>query len=588
MGFVMKQFDQITLISAIRVVTKVNVATNLILEATAPYASNQFVIAFPSSQLLTTSTCSIVANETQTLPCQVLNSSAILTSSLAGTSRYTITGLQNQKYYNANSTQDLISAQIGTPYTKATTLTASSTFITPHLTLGSIVVNSMKSSTNVMLAKANLTYNITIENTNNINGFLLVFNNYHYIFSPTLACSINTVQIACTSVNNQTLFMPYTSREVNTLIVTVSNIVNFIQPSDWTFKSVQTYLNKGVTDYSDVDLYYNDGQSLPPFQSSAMAMRIILPFNYVQSSPVAFQAIIDSEYSNFLPLSSFALNFTTQSSGCQLLSSSFASTLSISCSFPDSTNYKMKLQLYHTKFPNTALSVGTSNMFIYPTPGGGCSNQMCDSCSVANGQEYCFSCREGLYSSNGQCSSSCSTGSFPYSNTNICQPCSPTCSNCFGLYTTQCLSCSNSSKALSSGDCVDSCPAFTYSYNGFCVSGEECSGVDGCRLCSNTGFCYQCLPDYSGAPTCKYVNVMPPTIMVYFIAPLAGLALISIIIAAAKCVGADSLLSQSIFSFSMVELFAWTFTVPIMPNIMTAMVLVAFLTLRIIISIVSY
>lgn len=84
------------------------------------------------------------------------------------------------------------------------------------------------------------------------------------------------------------------------------------------------------------------------------------------------------------------------------------------------------------------------------------------------------------------------------------------------------------------------------------------------------------------------MNVMPPTIMIYFIAPLAGLAVISIIIGAIKRVGADSLLSQSIFSFSMVELFAWVFTVPIMPNIMTSMVLVAFLTLRIIVSIVSY
>lgn len=305
-----------------------------------------------------------------------------------------------------------------------------------------------------MLAKTTLTYNITIENTNNINGFLLVFANYHYIFSPTLACSINNEKIACTPTNNHTLFMPYASPQANNLIVTVSNIVNFIQPSDWTFKSVQTYATNGVNTYSDVDLYYNDGQSLTPFQSSAMNMRVILPFNYVHSSPVTFQAIIDSEYSSFLPLSSFALNFTTQTNGCQLLSSSFASTLTISCSFPESANYMMKLQLYHNKFPSTALSVGTSNVFIYPTPGGGCSNQMCDSCSYANGQEYCFTCREGLYSSNGQCSSSCSTGSFPYSDTNICQPCSPTCSNCFGLYSSQCLSCSDTSKTLSSGECV--------------------------------------------------------------------------------------------------------------------------------------
>lgn len=81
---------------------------------------------------------------------------------------------------------------------------------------------------------------------------------------------------------------------------------------------------------------------------------------------------------------------------------------------------------------------------------------------------------------------------------------------------------------------------------------------------------------------------MPATIMIYVVAPFAVLAIVSIIVAAAKCVGAESLLSQTIFSFSFLELFAWTLTIPIMGNVMTAMVLVSFLTLRVIISIVSY
>lgn len=81
---------------------------------------------------------------------------------------------------------------------------------------------------------------------------------------------------------------------------------------------------------------------------------------------------------------------------------------------------------------------------------------------------------------------------------------------------------------------------------------------------------------------------MPATIMIYIVAPFAVLAIVSIIIAAAKCIGAESLLSQTIFSFSFLELFAWALTIPIMTNVMTAMVLVSFLTLRIIISIVSY
>jgi hypothetical protein len=386
LGFAMTQFDLITLVSAIRVVTKVNVATNLILEATTPYASSQLVLTFPPSQLLTTTTCSVTANEATVLPCQVLNSSSILTSSLAGSNRYNINGLVNQKYYSASNTQDLLTAQIGSPYTKATTLASSSTFVTPRLTLGSIIVNSALSSSSVRLASTKLTYNISIENTNNINGFLLIFSNYYYIFSPTLGCAVGSTSVACSPLDSLTIFIPYANATTSTLIVTVSGLVNFIQPSSWTLKSVQTIISNGATSYSDVDLYYNDGTGMSQLQPSAMAMRIILPFNYVQSSPVSFQAIIDSQYSSFLPLSSFAINFTTQTAACQLLASSFASTLTFSCAFPSSTNYNMNLQLYHSSFPSVPLSVGSSNIFIYPSPGGGCSNQMCDSCSVANGQ----------------------------------------------------------------------------------------------------------------------------------------------------------------------------------------------------------
>jgi len=217
-----------------------------------------------------------------------------VTSSLAGTNRYTINGLTNQKFYNVNSAQDLISAQIGNPYTKATTLPTTTTFISPHLTLGSIVMNSMLSSSSVMLASTSLTYNITIENTNNIDGFLLRFNNYHYIFSPTLTCNINAVKINCNSVDSHTIFLAFPNPTTNQLIVTIQNLVNFIQPSSWALKSVQTSVTNSVTSYSDVDLYFDDGATLAPFLPSSLAIRIILPLNYVQSGPVTFQAIIDS------------------------------------------------------------------------------------------------------------------------------------------------------------------------------------------------------------------------------------------------------------------------------------------------------
>jgi hypothetical protein len=76
--------------------------------------------------------------------------------------------------------------------------------------------------------------------------------------------------------------------------------------------------------------------------------------------------------------------------------------------------------------------------------------------------------------------------------------------------------------------------------------------------------------------------------MIYLLAPVAVLALVSIIFTVAKCAGADSMLSQTIFSFSLVELMGWVLTVPIMPSVMSSMVLLSFLALRIIISIVSY
>ncbi len=76
--------------------------------------------------------------------------------------------------------------------------------------------------------------------------------------------------------------------------------------------------------------------------------------------------------------------------------------------------------------------------------------------------------------------------------------------------------------------------------------------------------------------------------MIYILAPFALLTLVTIIIAAAKCGGTDSVLSQTIFSVSFLELIAWILTVPITPSVASGMVLLSFLALRFIISIVAY
>jgi len=76
--------------------------------------------------------------------------------------------------------------------------------------------------------------------------------------------------------------------------------------------------------------------------------------------------------------------------------------------------------------------------------------------------------------------------------------------------------------------------------------------------------------------------------MIYLMIPFLLTAITMLIITAARCGGGDSLLSQWIFSFSFIELFAWILIVPIMPNIFTSMLMLSFLALRVIISIVAY
>jgi hypothetical protein len=151
-----------------------------------------------------------------------------------------------------------------------------------------------------------------------------------------------------------------------------------------------------------------------------------------------------------------------------------------------------------------------------------------------------------------------------------------------------CLGCKNNSLILNSGNCVETCPLNLFEHQRFCVNNKECNNANGCRICSDTGFCYECLPDYSNEPNCSYNRLMPVTIMFYILIPVILLTLGFVIYGIVKCIGFDPILKQSIFSLSFLELFAWLFTLPIINDISVSMGLVAFITLRIIISIIAY
>lgn len=66
------------------------------------------------------------------------------------------------------------------------------------------------------------------------------------------------------------------------------------------------------------------------------------------------------------------------------------------------------------------------------------------------------------------------------------------------------------------------------------------------------------------------------------------MGLISIFYVMIKCHGIDTFVSQTIFSFSFIEIVAWILVIPIMNNIATPMIMLSLLVLRVIISIVSY
>ena len=159
-------------------------------------------------------------------------------------------------------------------------------------------------------------------------------------------------------MTNHSLFVAYPNPSQNNLLVNVLLAYNFIKPSAWSFKSVRSSPINGVNTYSDVDLYYNNGETLTALQPSSIKFRVILPNNYVQATPVEFLAVIDTKYQFSIPTSIFNFNFTTQSSSCSIASLTFSSTLTLKCTFTQATAYNMKLQMYHATFPSMPISAG--------------------------------------------------------------------------------------------------------------------------------------------------------------------------------------------------------------------------------------
>lgn len=135
-----------------------------------------------------------------------------------------------------------------------------------------------------------------------------------------------------------------------------------------------------------------------------------------------------------------------------------------------------------------------------------------------------------MYSNNGKCVQDCPSNQFAYLD-QTCESCSPDCTSCFNLDDNSCLGCADSRLYLDSGSCTEMCQTGSPYKNKFCTDGKECKNAPGCRLCSETGFCYQCLPGWDGEPVCSFEDNLPPNLFVFFVLPffllLLGLSLYS-------------------------------------------------------------
>ncbi|KAG1835502.1 growth factor receptor domain-containing protein [Suillus variegatus] len=119
----------------------------------------------------------------------------------------------------------------------------------------------------------------------------------------------------------------------------------------------------------------------------------------------------------------------------------------------------------------------------------------CTTCQISNfnaastvSQAQCTGCLPGFVLSQGECVTSCPSGTFLSPQDNLtCTACSSSCTSCVGS-ATNCLTCANNLLA-SNGQCVNSCPSNTFSSSGACISCHP-----DCATCSGASFsqCTSC------------------------------------------------------------------------------------------------
>jgi hypothetical protein len=247
-----------------------------------------------------------------------------------------------------------VNALIGFPYIRAATSPSTSTYITPQLTIGSIIFNSFATTNLNMLSQTTLSYNITLEDNQNINGIVFDFASYYFIIPSNISCSINNINLPCSSLSNNSLVIFVSTILPKNILIEINNIINYISVGNWTVTSVQITSQNSALDYSNVDLYSSNGLNLHPFVTSPLYARLIIPKNYAQPTPMSFIIIIDSLIPIQIPTNLLKVNFTS-SNACSS-TQPYSKTITITCTFSTSQLITSQITLYHSAYSSIPLS----------------------------------------------------------------------------------------------------------------------------------------------------------------------------------------------------------------------------------------
>lgn len=150
---------------------------------------------------------------------------------------------------------------------------------------------------------------------------------------------------------------------------------------------------------------------------------------------------------------------------------------------------------------------------------------------------------------------------------------------------TDCLSC-HEPLIDNSGVCTDSSNCTGKVSEGYCLNEGDCPV--GCKKCSPSLFCYECLENYKGFGKCVKIRNVPETFFSYFVATPVLVWLALTLITMVKCHGFTSFLGISIFSLSLVEMLCNIMMIPLTETLLTTIIVSSIIVVRLVISVASY